>query len=309
MMEATGFPFRAPDGAAQDCLATLRGYGMNAIRLRAFINPSSHPHHGHCSTAETLAMGLRAARMGMEAMVDFHYGDSWRDPNYQGKPDAWKDLPFEELVQAVYDYTETSMREFLRNGFAPKWVQIGNETNPGMLTPDGSTSRFDQLARLYNAGNDAVKAVSPDSITMIHLAEGNKTGFLLDYFENLEKHGCAFDAIGLSYYPWWLKVSNESIIGDLAVSLKKLPERFDKDVYIVETGGEDDKERETFDLLESVLRVCADAPRCRGLFYWEPEGARAWSNYNLSAWRADGVPSSALDAFALADIHPHRQVS
>jgi arabinogalactan endo-1,4-beta-galactosidase len=233
--------------------------------------------------------------------VDFHYGDSWRDPNYQGKPEAWKSLSFEGLVEAVYEYTKGAMETFVNGGLTPKWVQIGNETNPGLLLPDGSTDNFDKLATLYNAGNDAVKAVSPQSLTMIHLAEGNKTDFLVDYFDSLVKYNCRYDCIGLSYYPWWLKTTNDEIIADLAKSLNLLPERYDKDILIVETGGEDDKEDETYELLSSVLAECAKAPRCKGVFYWEPEGARAWSKYNLSAWREDGTPSYAMDAFLNAE--------
>jgi arabinogalactan endo-1,4-beta-galactosidase len=105
--------------------------------------------------------------------------------------------------------------------------------------------------------------------------------------------------IGLSYYPWWLKTTNDAIIAGLGDSLIQLPERFGKDIMIVETGHEDDKEEESFRLLESVIERCVAAPRCCGLFYWEPEGARSWSNYNLSAWRGDGIPSPALDAFRM----------
>ncbi len=297
MMEAAGFPFKDKSGNPRDCLKTLKDYGLNALRLRAFIRPSSDPHSGHCSTEETLAMGLRGQKLGFDIMVDFHYGDSWRDPGKQEKPDAWQHLSFEELLTAVYDYTSEAMRTFIGGGLTPKWVQIGNETNPGLLLPDGGTNQMDRLARIYNAGHDAVKAVSPQTQTMIHLAEGNRTDFLIHYFDELAKQGCRFDMIGLSYYPWWLKVKNNEIIDDLGKSLLLLPERFDKDIMVVETGGEDEREEESYDLLVSVLEKCAAAPRCRGMFYWEPQGARVWSNYNLSAWRGDGVPSHAMDAY------------
>ena len=34
-----------------------------------------------------------------------------------------------------------------------------------------------------------------------------------------------------------------------------------------------------------------------GVMYWEPQGARSWSHYALSAWLENGQPSPALDAF------------
>jgi arabinogalactan endo-1,4-beta-galactosidase len=299
VMEATGFRFRGKDGADQDCLKTLKGFGLNAIRLRSWVNPSAHPHRGHCSTEETLAMALRAQAMGFDIMVDFHFGDSWCDPNQQRKPAAWEKLSFDELVSALYEYTRGAMETFASGGFTPKWVQLGNETNPGMLLPDGSIVNFPKLTRLYNAGHKAVKEISPSTKTIIHLAEGHSTEFIKSYFDALTAAGCTYDMAGLSYYPYWAKRPNSEILGDLAGTLKMIPERYDKDVIVVEIGGVDEEENESYDLLASVIETCAGLPRCKGLFYWEPQGAKAWSGYALSAWRADGAPTRAMDAYLL----------
>ncbi|MDR3121138.1 MAG: arabinogalactan endo-1,4-beta-galactosidase [Clostridiales bacterium] len=297
MMEATGFRFRGKDGAERDLVEILKGYGMNAIRLRSWVHPSAHPLRGHCSTEETLKMALRVQKQGFDVMIDFHYGDSWCDPGHQRKPAAWEKLPFDELVGAVYEYTRGAVKTFTDNGFTPKWVQLGNETNPGLLLPDGGTDDFSKLAKIYNAGHRAVKEVSPSTHTMVHLAEGNNTAFILDYFDKLEAQGCTFDMIGLSYYPYWFKKPNSEIIGDLENTVKLLPERYNKDVLIVEIGGVDEEEDESFNILQSAIELCSRAPRCKGLFYWEPEGAKSWSDYALSAWRADGTPTRAMDAF------------
>jgi arabinogalactan endo-1,4-beta-galactosidase len=296
-MEAAGFVFKNKHGKEQDCLLTLKEYGLNALRLRSWVNPSDDPKRGHCSTEETLDMALRGTRQGFRIMIDFHYGDSWCDPGKQEKPAAWKDLSFDALVKALGDYTRDAMRTFTHGGFTPEWVQLGNETNPGMLLPDGSTENFAKLTALYNAGHDAVKEVSPATKTIIHLAQGNDTAFCQNYFDHLRDCGCRHDMIGLSYYPWWFKKPNSEIIGDLANSLRLLPERYDKDIMIVEIGGVDEEEDESCDLLVSAIEVCAASPRCKGIFYWEPEGAKVWSAYNLSAWRADGTPTRAMDAY------------
>ena len=297
MMEACGFPFKDKHGTPQDCLVTLKGYGMNALRLRSWVNPTCHPFTGHCSTEETLAMGLRGQSHGYDIMVNFHYSDSWADPGKQVKPAAWADLSFDELVDALYNYTKGAMQTFVKGGLTPKWVQIGNETNPGMLLPDGSTDDFSKLARLYTAGHDAVKEVSPESLTMIHLAEGDKTEFITNYFDRLTELKCRYDMIGISYYPWWLKLSNAEVIDDLSRTMLTIPERYDKDIMVVEVGGEDVQEEESYELLDSVLKRCAEAPRCKGMMYWEPQGAKVWSGYGLSAWRSDGTPTKALDAY------------
>jgi arabinogalactan endo-1,4-beta-galactosidase len=234
-------------------------------------------------------------------MLNFHYSDSWCDPGKQHPPAAWKDLPFDGLVRKLRDYTAETMAFFKENGLFFEWVQIGNETNPGMLLPMGGTDNWGRLTELYNAGHDAVKAVSPDSKTMIHLAEINLTDFCMDYFENLERCGCRYDMMGFSVYPYWAEfyhqISYESCMEAFARSMREIPERFGKDVMLVETGGLDEDEDGSYKLFTDLLRVMAGQLRCKGILLWEPQGARIWSDYPLSSWRPDGRPSRALEAF------------
>ncbi len=68
---------------------------------------------------------------------------------------------------------------------------------------------------------------------------------------------------------------------------------------VVEVGGEDTKPQNTYDMLVAVQQKVREVPNGKGLgvIYWEPEGARSWSGYALSAWGANGRPTKALDAF------------
>jgi arabinogalactan endo-1,4-beta-galactosidase len=68
---------------------------------------------------------------------------------------------------------------------------------------------------------------------------------------------------------------------------------------IVEVGGEDDKIQNTYELLVATIKAVKKVPNNRGLgvLYWEPQGAKSWSGYSLSAWLENGKPSPALDAF------------
>ncbi len=52
-------------------------------------------------------------------------------------------------------------------------------------------------------------------------------------------------------------------------------------------------------MLVAVQKKVKDVPGKKGLgvLYWEPEGAKSWSGYGLSAWGSDGKPTKALDAF------------
>src|SRR3954462_324210 len=63
-MEATGYKFYDSDGKEKDCLQILKNLGMDSIRLRVWVNPSDDKASGHCSKEETVAMALRAQKMG-----------------------------------------------------------------------------------------------------------------------------------------------------------------------------------------------------------------------------------------------------
>lgn len=299
-MLESGFVFCNRAGEEQNLLLTLKELGMNSIRLRTWVDPSDDRHSGHCSAEETLQLAKQCQELGFRIMINFHYSDSWCDPGQQRKPKQWEHLSFDELVQALYQYTHDTLTYFRENGLVVEWVQIGNETNPGMLLPDGSTENFDQLTRLYNAGHDAVKAVMPETKTMIHLAEFNTTPFIINYFDQLEERGCRYDMMGFSFYPYWLpNLTLEQCMEGFRRSLQEIPNRYNKEFMIVEIGGVDEQEEETYQLFTDVIQLLHTEPRCKGLFLWEPQGARVWSDYKLSAWRADGTPSKAMDAFAI----------
>jgi len=78
-----------------------------------------------------------------------------------------------------------------------------------------------------------------------------------------------------------------------------MAQRYHKEVMVVEVGGEDDKIQNTYQLLRATIKAVKAVPNQKGLgvLYWEPQGARSWSGYGLSAWQNDGKPSPALDAF------------
>lgn len=300
-MEATGYKFYNADGKEQDCLEILKGYGINTIRLRTWVNPNNDKGSGHCSKDETVAMAVRAQKMGMRVMIDFHYSDSWADPGKQKKPKAWEGHDFATLQQDVYNYTHDVMSALKAAGVTPEWVQVGNETASGMIYPEGSTNNWNTLAPLINKGYDAIKEVSPTTKVILHVDRGNDNARFRKWFDSATAHNARYDVIGLSYYPYWLDGNPDYTlsIDDLGNNLKDMVARYGKEVMVVEVGGEDFKVQNTYDMLVAVQKKIREVPGNKGLgvIYWEPEGARSWSHYGLSAWGADGRPTKALDAF------------
>jgi arabinogalactan endo-1,4-beta-galactosidase len=300
-MEASGFKFYNNQGVEEDCLQILKDHGINTIRLRTFVNPSDDKRSGHCSKNETVAMAVRAQKMGMRIMIDFHYSDSWADPGKQKKPAAWEGHAFPELLNDVYNYTADVMTALKTSGVYPEWVQVGNETPGGMIYPEGKTSNWKQLAQLINKGYDAIKATSPHSKVILHVDQGNNRPRFRSWFDSATAHGARYDVIGLSYYPYWLngKPDYTLSIDDLGSNLNDLVSRYGKEVMVVEVGGEDTKVQNTYDMLVAVQQKVRAVPNGKGLgvIYWEPEGAKSWSSYGLSAWGNDGKPTKPLEAF------------
>ncbi|MFH4969310.1 arabinogalactan endo-1,4-beta-galactosidase [Gaetbulibacter sp. M240] len=298
-MEATGYIFYDTDGTPKDCLQLLKDRGINTIRLRVFVNPSDDKLTGHCSKEETVAMAVRAQNLGMRIMIDFHYSDSWADPGKQYKPAAWVDHSFEELKQDVYDHTFDVLSALKNAGVTPEWVQVGNEIPGGMLWPDGSTDNFGQLAQLLNKGYDATKAIDNNIKVIVHIDQGNNNPRFRWFFDLATANYVKYDVIGLSYYPYWLQTHYTQNIADLEYNLKDMVSRYGKEVMVVEVGEDYRQEQTTFDMLKAVIKAVKSVPDNKGLgvVYWEPEGAKSWSGYQLNAWQDNGKPSPALDAF------------
>ena len=298
-MEATGYKFYDSDGTPKDGLQLLKDRGINTIRLRVFVNPSNDKTNGHCSPAETVAMAVRAKNMGMRIMIDFHYSDTWADPAHQTKPTAWANHTFEELKNDVFTHTYDVLNALKVAGVTPEWVQIGNEIAGGMLWPEGSSSNFSQLAQLLNKGYDATKAVDATIKVILHLDDGSNTAKFRWFFDNATTNNVKYDVIGMSYYPYWVGSDYTATIGALQYNLNDMVSRYGKEVMVVEVGGDFTLVQNTYDMLVAVIVVVKSVPNNKGLgvIYWEPEGEKSWSGYQLNAWQANGKPSAALNAF------------
>lgn len=70
-MESAGLKFYNADGVPMECMALLKSLGLDAIRLRVWVNPID----GWCNKEDVLAKAKRAHDLGMRLMLDFHYSD------------------------------------------------------------------------------------------------------------------------------------------------------------------------------------------------------------------------------------------
>ena len=134
-MESSGYKFYTSDGKEQECMSLLRDLGINAIRLRVWVNPENDTEDvkGWCNKGDVLLKAWRAHNLGYRLMIDFHYSDRWADPVQQAKPKAWENYTVEELEQAIADHTKDVLGAIKEMGIDVEWVQVGNETHQGML--------------------------------------------------------------------------------------------------------------------------------------------------------------------------------
>ncbi|MBW8882717.1 MAG: glycosyl hydrolase 53 family protein, partial [Asticcacaulis sp.] len=125
--ESLGFAFNDASGAKADPFDLLKGYGINAIRLRVWVDPKD----GWNGRDDTLQKALRAQAHGQKIMIDFHYSDDWADPAKQFKPAAWAAHSVDQLKADVYAHTHDTLAYLKANGIDVAWVQVGNEIANG----------------------------------------------------------------------------------------------------------------------------------------------------------------------------------
>jgi arabinogalactan endo-1,4-beta-galactosidase len=319
-------------GVVKDPYAIFSDRGANTVRLRLWHTPDWVRTDVYDDPAVPLYSGLddvaeaieTAKQRGLEVLLDLHYSDIWADPGRQDVPAAWRGITdLAVLEDSVYQYTRNTLEHLDGLGLLPEAVQIGNETNCGMLST-GTEPGFPELdvcqagqwqsqGTVINAGIRAVRDVSPAIRVALHVAQPEHVSW---WFGNITTAGGVtdFDIVGFSYYSRW---SSESL-GGISDRVSAFRRAYGRDVMILETaypwtlqnadgygnifgpgslviGYPATPEGQRSYLIRLVQEVVAGGGR--GVFYWEP----AWITSGLkdlwgtgSAWdnntffRSDG---------------------
>jgi arabinogalactan endo-1,4-beta-galactosidase len=319
--EEAGTLYRDKDGP-DDLIAILKDNGFNTARLRIFVNPQKKGTVVN-DLPYTLNLAKRAKDCGMEVLLNFHYSDTWADPQKQIKPKAWAEMSFEELRKTVESYTASVMKAFKDADVLPEMVQIGNEITPGMLWPDGKVTgeygndgQWEKFATLIKAGIAGVRQADPegDVKIMIHIDKGASKKVCQWFFTRLNKNQVPYDIIGISYYPWW-----HGTMEGLEENLNYIATELKKDVVVVETAYHhaDNELYERVqeppfpqtpqgqrDFLYALTKMVLKAPddRGRGVCYWYPESVavnrRIWMKGNVALFDSNGKTLPSVRAFA-----------
>jgi len=230
------------NGVEKDCLQIMKDHGCNIVRIRMYNdpgNPNFYPANqldplGWQNPARTLALCQRAKALGLQIQLTFHYSDYWTNGGLQYKPHEWEGLNTARLLTKLYDYTRDFMLQLRDVGIYPEFVSLGNETNGGLLFPNGNISEtggWDNYADMLKQGYNAVKSVSPTSQVVIHI-DRVEAGTVNWYFGQLNSRSVPYDVIGCSYYPFWTNMTTEQARN----AINSWQGNFNKPVLIMETG-------------------------------------------------------------------------
>lgn len=293
-MEAEGKKFYNSAGVQTEGMQLLKNLGLNTIRLRVWVNPAG----GWNNQADVVAKAVRAKNLGMRVMIDFHYSDNWADPGKQTKPAAWASLDLTGLKTALSDHTKAVLTTLKNSSVTPEWVAVGNETNDGMLWPDGKAStNMNNFAQLVSAGYDAVKEVFPSAKVIVHVSNGYNNSLFRWMFDGLKNNAAKYDVIGMSLYPSptdWSTLTTQCL-----ANMNDMVSRYNKEVMVCEVGMSWDQASASKAFLADIIAKVKSVPGNKGLgvLYWEPEAYNNWQGYTLGAFDNSGKPTVALDAF------------
>ena len=299
-MEDCGVVYRET-GVIKDPYTIFADHDFNLVRLRLWHTPSWYDELNSGQRYSDLAdvqRGIeRAHAAGMQALLNFQLSDNWADPSKQIVPAAWESVVDDQelLGDSLYQYIYGSLNHLHEAGQLPELVQIGNETNRGILLTQeqndaGWVMDWERNSFLFNRAISAVRdfeAATDSEIELgLHFAGPANSAFFVDEF--VANGVTDFDWIGLSYYWAWHQPTTIEEAGDVIAQFRA--DYPDKEVIILETGyiwtldsndsanniisethpdyappSPDAQYRWLVDLTQEVMESGG-----RGVLYWEP---------------------------------------
>lgn len=299
---AAGSQYKDGDGKKIDSLLPyLYDQGMNAMRVRLFVNPgefeAQHPNDYDPNACQSLPYVIPLCQEiidnGFDLMLDFHYSDTWADPSDQWIPNDWAGLTDAQLIQKIYDYTKETLLTLKENGITPTFIQPGNEISYGMLWAEygndipgnhvytnSSAASWQRFGDLLKSAISACREVCPNAQIVIHTERVAQVNVLTNFYDKMKSLDIDYDIIGLSYYPYY-----HGNISQLNAALTTLEQRYPgRPIMIVETGcpiwwkidndaGYPLSLEGQNQFAEELVAALLDHPQVNGLFWW-------WLEYN-----------------------------
>lgn len=234
-MEDCGAIYRDLSNIEKDPYRIFKEAGANLVRIRLWHNPDWTNYSNFQDVKRSIS---RAKEHNLKVLLDFHYSDTWADPEKQQIPAAWIEHINNSSIlgDSLYNYTLNTLNALADLNLTPDIVQVGNEINP-MILQDGELQwpiNWQRNAYLINKGISAVRDFSDQQNrnveVMLHIAQPENA---LWWFEQATANGVTnYDWIGLSYYPKW-STYNLNNVGE---AFSALINTYNKKLMVVETA-------------------------------------------------------------------------
>ncbi|MBR2272119.1 MAG: glycosyl hydrolase 53 family protein [Fibrobacter sp.] len=307
--EHWGAKFYDVDGSEKDIFTLLKDHGFNAIRLKTFVSPKAqygyaasgcdHDAEAYADKDHIIAYAKKIKAAGMAFLLDIHYSDNWADPGKQIIPSRWRNVKSSDaMADSVYNYTYDLISSLKQVNATPEMVQIGNETTPGILihVPNSKTDCWGNgvdkastaingdmgtsagkanAGKYFKAGIRAVKAVSQDIKTVLHIESIRKTStvdwWMTEIFKNQK---IPADVMGFSAYTAYGDDKPDkwnSLFRNLISTYPNL------EFIVAEyNGGESDNTYSYDGSRKKAVDMVRGLDRWIGAFFWEPTLSGAW---------------------------------
>ncbi|KAL4868818.1 hypothetical protein BDV12DRAFT_93724 [Aspergillus spectabilis] len=283
--EDAGVVYKNLNGETQSLESILADNGFNSIRQRVWVSPSD----GVYNLDYNLELARRVQAAGMSIYLDLHLSDTWADPSHQTTPSSWSTTNIDTLTWQVYNYTLEVCNTFSANNIPVDIVSVGNEIRNGLLWPLGSTSNFNNIARILHSGAWGVKDsdLSSTPQIMIHLDNGWDWEAQKYFYDTVLASGSLvssdFDLIGVSYYPFY---NANATLASLESSLSNIRATYGKDVMVVEANWPVSCPNPEYEFPADIAGIpfsvegqktfvrdvaeVLEGSGALGLYYWEP---------------------------------------
>lgn len=307
--ERWGTKFYDVDGSEKDIFTLLKDHGFNAIRLKTFVSPKAqygyaasgcdHDAESYADKDHIIAYAQKIKAAGMAFLLDIHYSDNWADPGKQIIPSRWRNVKSSDaMADSVYNYTYDLLNSLKQVNATPEMVQIGNETTPGILihVPNSKTDCWGNgvdkastaingdmgtsagkanAGKYFKAGIRAVKAVSQNIKTVLHIESIRKTS-TVDWWMNeiFKNQKVPADVMGFSAYTAYGDDKPDKWISLFRNLISTYP---NLEFIVAEyNGGESDNTYSYDGSRKKAVDMVRGLDRWIGAFFWEPTLSGAW---------------------------------
>ena len=297
------------DGTEKDIFTLLKDHGFNAIRLKTFVSPKAkygyaasgcgHEAEAYADKDHIVAYAQKIKAAGMAFLLDIHYSDNWADPGKQIIPERWRKVGSSDaLADSVYAYTYDLISALKQVNATPDMVQVGNETTPGILihVPNSKTDCWGNgvdkastaingdmgtsagkanAAKYFKAGIRAVKAVSQDIKTVLHIERIRKpetvNWWMTEIFTNQK---VSADVMGFSAYTAY----DDGPPDNWKSLFQSVTSNYPNLKFIVAeyNGGDADNHYKFDGSRKRTNEMVKGMDRWIGTFFWEPTLSGAW---------------------------------